>query len=199
MCTIWNFRDELSVSDNIIFKAEKVVIPRKMQSQMLHYIYSSHLSIEKYKQQARDVLFWPGMTSQIEDVREDVVLNCQVCSTYQQSNTKEFMLPHKIPEHPWSQAGADLFLLNGKSWSIITLALSSSICSTQQLVNELLGTNTALLVPITPNPMMAEKAVQTVKNCLKEAVLDKRDPYLALLEYRNTPISDSFTQQLMGR
>ena len=79
------------------------------------------------------------MTSQIEDVREDVVLNCQVSSTYQRSNTKELMLPHEIPEHPWSQVGADLFLLNGKSWSIITLALSSSICSTQQLVNKLLG------------------------------------------------------------
>ena len=127
-CTLfWNFQDELSVSDNIIFKGEKVVIPRKMQSQMLRYIYSSHLSIEKCKQQARDVLFWPGMTSQIEDVREDVVLNCQVCSTYQQSNTKELMLPHEIPEHSWSQVGADLFLLNGKGWSIITLALSSSI------------------------------------------------------------------------
>ena len=135
----WNFRDELCVSDNIIFKGEKVVIPRKMQSQLLRYIYSSHLSIEKCKQGARDVLFWPGMTSQIEDVREDVVLNCQVCSTYQWSNTKEFMLPHEIPEHPWSQVGANLFLLNGKSWSIITLALSSSICSTQRLVNKLLG------------------------------------------------------------
>ena len=144
---------------------------------MLRYIYSSHLSIEKCKQQAKDVLFWPGMTSQIEDVREDVVLNCQVCSTYQRSNTKEFMLPHEIPEHPWSQVGADLFLFNGKGWSIITLALSSSICSTQRLVNKLL----------------AKKAVQTVKNRLKKAVLDKTDLYLALLEYRNTPISDSFT------
>ena len=48
---------------------------------------------------------------------------------------------------------------------------------------------------------MAEKAVQTVKNCLKKAVLDKRDPYLALLEYRNTPVSDmlgSPAQRLMG-
>ena len=49
---------------------------------------------------------------------------------------------------------------------------------------------------------MAEKVVQTVKNLLKKAVLDKRDPYLALLEYRNTPVSDvigSPAQRLMGR
>ena len=49
---------------------------------------------------------------------------------------------------------------------------------------------------------MAEKAVQTMKNLIKKPILDKRDPYLALLEYRNTPISDTLgspVQRLMGR
>ena len=49
---------------------------------------------------------------------------------------------------------------------------------------------------------MAEKAVQTTKNLIKKATLDKRDPYLALLEYRNAPISDKLgspAQRLMGR
>ena len=49
---------------------------------------------------------------------------------------------------------------------------------------------------------MAEWAVQTVKNLLKKAILDKRDPYLALLEYRNTPTSNTLgspAQRLMGR
>ena len=75
----WNFRDELSVSDNIIFKSKKVVIPKSMQSEMIRYVHASHLGVEKCKRLARDILFWPGMTSQIEDT----VLNCQVCSTYQ--------------------------------------------------------------------------------------------------------------------
>ena len=75
----WNFRDELPVSDNIIFKSEKVVIPKSMQSEMIRYVHASHLGVEKCKRLTRDILFWPGMTSQIEDT----VLNCQVCSTYQ--------------------------------------------------------------------------------------------------------------------
>ena len=110
----WKFRDELSVSDNIIFKGEKVVIPTKMWPEMLRYIHSSHLGIEKCKHRARDVLFWPGMTSQIEDV----VLQCQICSTYQR-NTKEPMLPHMIPERPWSQVGADLFQFNSQTYLIL--------------------------------------------------------------------------------
>ena len=37
---------------------------------------------------------------------------------------------------------------------------------------------------------LVEKAVQTVKSLLTKAKQDSRDPYLALLEYRNTPIDD---------
>ena len=49
---------------------------------------------------------------------------------------------------------------------------------------------------------MAEKAVQTAKNLIKKAIADKRDPYLALLEHCNTPLSDQLrspVQRLMGR
>ena len=48
---------------------------------------------------------------------------------------------------------------------------------------------------------LVEKAVQTVKNLLTKAKQDHRDPYLGLLEYRNTPIDDigSPAQLLMSR
>ena len=49
---------------------------------------------------------------------------------------------------------------------------------------------------------MAEKAVQTVKGLMKKATLDGKDFHLALLEYRNTPWSDTISspvQRLMGR
>ena len=46
-----------------------------------------------------------------------------------------------------------------------------------------------------------ERNVQTVKSLLKKAKQDKRDPYLAMLEYRNTPVENlgTPTQLLMGR
>jgi hypothetical protein len=48
---------------------------------------------------------------------------------------------------------------------------------------------------------LAEKAVQTVKRLLTKAKADGKDPYLSLLEYRNTPIDDvgSPSQLLMSR
>ncbi|XP_054259016.1 uncharacterized protein K02A2.6 isoform X1 [Macrosteles quadrilineatus] len=38
---------------------------------------------------------------------------------------------------------------------------------------------------------MVERAIQNVKNIVKKSMLDKSDLYLALLEYRNTPIINS--------
>ena len=48
---------------------------------------------------------------------------------------------------------------------------------------------------------LVEKAVQMVKNLLIKGKKDGRDPYLSLLEYRNTPIDDiaSPVQLLMSR
>ena len=48
----------------------------------------------------------------------------------------------------------------------------------------------------------AERCVQTLKGLFKKADEDCRDPYLALLEYRNTPVTGlqyTTSQMLMGR
>jgi len=86
-----------------------------MQSEMVQHIHSSHLGIEKCKCRAQDVLFWQGMTSQIQDI----VSHCQICWTYQRNNMKEPLLPHEIPKRPWSQVGADLFIFKNQQYLLI--------------------------------------------------------------------------------
>ena len=100
------------MSEGVLFKGEKVIISSNMHTEMLKCIHSSHLGIEKCKRRARDVLFWPGMNSQIQDV----VSNCSICNRYQRKNTKEPLLSHETPQRPWSRVGADMFELNGKSY-----------------------------------------------------------------------------------
>jgi hypothetical protein len=48
-----------------------------MQQEMLKKIHESHMGINKCK---RDVLFWIGMASQIEDF----ISKCSICQEYQQ-------------------------------------------------------------------------------------------------------------------
>ena len=56
--------------------------------------------------------------------------------------------------------------------------------------------------PIPTGDGLAEKAAQTAKRIVMKATASGRDPYIALLEYRTTPISDcgkSPAQVLMSR
>lgn len=111
----WNYRDEISTHNGILFRGAKVIVPRSMQPQMLKTIHSSHLGMEKCKRRARDVLYWPSMSKQIESV----VSTCQTCNKYRRKNTKEPLLPHPIPKRPWARVGADLCELNGHNYLIV--------------------------------------------------------------------------------
>lgn len=86
-----------------------------MRQDILKIVHGPHLGIEKCKRRARDTVYWPGMTAQIEDV----ISNCMTCSLYQNKNAKEPLLPHETPERPWAKLGADLYELNGQNYLLI--------------------------------------------------------------------------------
>ena len=112
----WDFRDELTVYDDIVFKGERVVIPKTMQSEMLHLIHYSHQGLVKSKQLARDVLFWKGMNMQIEDL----ISKCTTCQTYRNNQQKEPMMATNLPNLPWELASSDLFEFDDTHYIVIT-------------------------------------------------------------------------------
>ena len=101
----WTFRDELTVMDSIVFKGQRVVIPKSMRNAILEKIHSGHMGIEKSCQRARDILFWPKMTKDITDL----VSNCHICLETRNSNPKEPLQSHQIPDRPWQVVASDLF------------------------------------------------------------------------------------------
>ena len=76
---------------------------------MLPLIHKSNQGIVKCKQQARDLLFWPGMSSQIEDK----VFKCSVGSQFQKAHVRKPMIIRDPPDRPWSRIGSNLFEFNG--------------------------------------------------------------------------------------
>ena len=62
----WTFRDKISCIYSLLFKGQKLIVPHALRSLMLEKIHGSHQGIVKSKQRAQDVLFWPGMATQIE-------------------------------------------------------------------------------------------------------------------------------------
>lgn len=101
----WTFKEEITYTEGLLFKNAKLVVPCSMRAEMLQRIHEAHLGIVKCKERARDILFWPGMSKQIEDI----VMKCSVCNTYKRSNVKEPLLSHDIPDRAWAKVGLDLF------------------------------------------------------------------------------------------
>jgi hypothetical protein len=63
-------------------------LPKSMQQEMLKQIHESHMGVNKCKSRARDVLFWIGMASQIEDF----IRKFSIYQEYQKVQSKEPMI-----------------------------------------------------------------------------------------------------------
>ena len=110
----WGFKDELTLQDGLIFKGNKVVIPRQIQKQMLQRIHCSHQGPDACVRRAKDVIFWPGMTAEIRQL----VNQCSVCNEFLQKQAKEPLMTYAIPTHPWQMVGQDLFTLDSQNYLI---------------------------------------------------------------------------------
>ena len=108
----WSFRDEITTVDGLLFKGSKLIVPKASQKRMLEDIHDSHLGIVKCKSRARDVIFWPGMSSQIEEM----VSKCAICAELQNSNTKEPMTCAELLSRPWSRVASDIFTLHQSNY-----------------------------------------------------------------------------------
>ena len=112
---LWNIRDELHVAEDIIFVGEKVLIPAKFRQQMLRLDHESHMGAEKStKARARIVMYWPGMSKDIEDE----VSECSVCMKYQKSQHREPMLLHDIPDGIWQNIAMYIMTYDGIDYRV---------------------------------------------------------------------------------
>jgi transposase InsO family protein len=111
----FDFRDEITIIDGIVFKNERVVIPKGMQKEMLQIIHESHLGMVRCKQLARDIMYWSGMNKQIEDT----VSRCAVCQSRRNQQQKEPLMPTEAPKGPWNIISADLLNCIGSNFLVV--------------------------------------------------------------------------------
>ena len=112
----WSFREELSVEDGLLFKSDRIVVPRAMRAKVLDEIHGAHMGESKSLSFARDYVFWPAMTSQVKDR----VRSCGICNAFRNQQQKETLKPHQIPGLPWEIVGTDLFEYGGHTYVVVT-------------------------------------------------------------------------------
>ena len=71
----WSDRGQLTIVQNTLLKSSRVVIPSSMCLEVLDKIHEGHQGITKCRERAKQAVWWPGLSKQIQDMVE----NCRVC------------------------------------------------------------------------------------------------------------------------
>jgi len=100
----WKLRNDIFVEDGLIIFEDKVIVPVSLRAKALTALHAAHEGVEKTKALARQVVFWPGITNDIQTL----VAGCRVCERYRAANYKEPLIPHEIPELRFQKVSADI-------------------------------------------------------------------------------------------
>lgn len=68
----WNFREEISFIDGLLFKGQKVIIPSEQKLLIMQKVHHGHFGIERTISLARDYFYWYGMTNDISEYVESL-------------------------------------------------------------------------------------------------------------------------------
>lgn len=117
----WAMRDEFTTQDGLLFRGQRVVVPKVLRREMIERLHSAHMGIESCLRRARECLYWPGMSSEVKEY----VQRCETCRTYDSKQPREPLHSHDPPERPWSKVGVDIFTFNGREY-LLTVDYFSS-------------------------------------------------------------------------
>ncbi|XP_062503757.1 uncharacterized protein K02A2.6-like [Corticium candelabrum] len=111
----WDSQHLLSQVDEVILRGSQIVIPKSLRSHVINLAHEGHLGIVKTKTRAREVVWWPGMNSQLEQA----VSKCEACAQYQNQQRKEPLQSSTLPGRPWERIAMDLFSIENCNYLVV--------------------------------------------------------------------------------
>ncbi len=125
------FQGDLHTNEGLLFINDKIIVPNTLRQQMLALIHESHFGMEKCKQRARELMYWPGINRDIENV----VSQCEICEKFRRSNTKEPLQPHAVPDRPFEKVGVDIMEFGNLNY-LVVMDYYSKWIEVSELVNK---------------------------------------------------------------
>jgi hypothetical protein len=110
----WRERGELTVVQSLIMKGTRILIPSCMRLNILDKIHEGHLGITKCRERAKQSVWWPGLSTQIQDM----VQHCRTCAMHM-VNKPEPLFPTSFPERPWQALAIDFFKCENIDYLIV--------------------------------------------------------------------------------
>jgi transposase InsO family protein len=121
MKKFWNFREELTIYENLLFKSDRVVIPRAKVNYAIRMAHIEHQRIQHHAlQRARQSMFWYNMSNDITNH----VQQGSICQHGQPNNVKEPIMIKPVPQYPFEVVASDLFYFSGSQYILMVNSFS---------------------------------------------------------------------------
>ena len=111
----WNVRNQLTVEDDLIVFGCRLLIPSTMRRSLLIQLHSAHQGSVRTKQRARQVIYWPGIDQDIDNI----ILQCKQCQETLPSQPQEPLLLKPRPTRPFQEIAIDFCTYGGQQFLVI--------------------------------------------------------------------------------
>ena len=101
----WNFRQEISEEDGILYKSHRLVVPHIERLETPKVLHLGHYAVDKMQLRALKTAYWPGINKDILKHYQ----SCKTCIKHSKSQRQEPLQSHHTPELPWHTVATDLF------------------------------------------------------------------------------------------
>ena len=112
--------------DSILMYNDRVVVPESLRRNVLQHLHSAHQGVSTMKQRARAIVYWPGMSKDIQETRN----RCAECNRNAPS-------PCTPPSTPFDEIFVDFFDYGGHHYLIVGDRLSGWV----EVLSSTSGTN----------------------------------------------------------
>ena len=100
----WNYRDTLSIENGLITCGSRIIVPHEMRAEMMQYIHEGHQGKERCLLRARNTVFWPRISHDIQELIE----RCIICQEHGKSQPI-VGITQELPPFPWHTLATDIF------------------------------------------------------------------------------------------
>ena len=134
-------KEEITIQDGCLMWGSRVIIPSKLQNQVLDELHEGHLGIVKMKALARSYMWWPTIDKSIEQLAK----RCEGCQRVQNNPKIAPLHPWEWPARPWQRIHIDfagpflgrMFLIAIDAYSKWPEVIPMSSTSTDRTIEEL--------------------------------------------------------------
>ena len=128
-----NHREALSIENGLITCGNRIIVPNEMRAKMLQYIHEGHQGKERCLLRARNTVFWPKITYDIQELIE----RCIICQEHGKSQSI-IGTTQELPPFPWHTLATDIFY-----WKRMDFLIVADVFSKYFLVRKLVNSTPA--------------------------------------------------------